>query len=395
MPTRHIPHFHPNYPHHQRGLMSVGERLALQSPYTGKGVVIALVDAGFYPHPDLAGRILLHVDASTQRVLEEAGPSSSQVDEPMCWHGEMTSVIAAGDGRLSGGRFISLAPAAQLILIKVSTPARQVKEADIMRGLRWLIDARRRHRIDIVNISVGGDFVSSDPEHFLHRAIRKLHESGITVVMSSGNHGVGDVVPPASSPFGITVGGYDDHNTLDRAHWEAYHSNWGHDLNGAAKPDIIAPAMWIPSPILPGTLVAREARWLAPLLHAPHGLEAEARAALRHLLKEGYQDLKIPAEQAKDPSSHLYADLQKRIHDYKLVDAHHHHADGTSVAAPIVTSLIAQMLEAHPGLGPDEVKSILKETALPLVQLPTARQGAGALNAAAALARLSSSKSGT
>jgi serine protease AprX len=100
-------------------LLPTPERINALPDYTGRGVVMAFIDAGFYPHPDLEGRIRLHVDASTNRVIEQsAGFESSDLS----WHGQMTSVIATGDGKTSGGKYRGIASGAELILVKVSTP---------------------------------------------------------------------------------------------------------------------------------------------------------------------------------------------------------------------------------------------------------------------------------
>ena len=62
-------------------------------------------------------------------------------------------------------------------------------------------------------------------------------------------------------------------------------------------------------------------------------------------------------------------------------------ADGTSFAAPIVTSVVAQMLEANPDLTPLEVKRILVQTARRLPHVEVDRQGWGAMNPRAAVAK--------
>jgi serine protease AprX len=77
--------------------------------------------------------------------------------------------------------------------------------------------------------------------------------------------------------------------------------------------------------------------------------------------------------------------LQARAYEHKLIDAYHQHVDGTSVATPIVTSVIAQMLEVNPKLTPAQVKAVLKQTAQVLEDAPSTRQGAGVLDAAAAV----------
>jgi len=291
----------------------------------------------------------------------------------------MTSVIAAGNGFLSGGRFRGIASESGLVLVKISSPRGQVKERDIERGLRWLIDTYQRFNVRVVNLSVGGDDVSSDPDHPLHVSVRRLTEAGITVVAASGNHGRELLVPPASAVEAITVGGYDDHNTTDRSQWTGYHSDYGNAYDGSSKPDVVAPANWIASPILPGSLVDREAHWLGPLL------ESESERALKRLLAQGYNDLGLPRELTQKPTSQLYEMLQARINSHKLIDAKHQHVDGTSVSAAIVSAVVAQMIEANPRLTPAQIKSILVATAHLIDDVPAAQQGAGAIDPARAV----------
>jgi len=370
-----MPLFSANIPQTEvidRGLLSLHERLEASAQLTGRGVVMAFIDSGYYRHPDLADRILVHADATTNHIIEELQVMTM---DDLSWHGQMTSVVAAGDGSESGGRFKGLASQSKLVLIKISSPRGQVKESDILRGLRWLIDTHERFNVKVVNLSVGGDFVSNDPDHAIHRVIRKLVDAGVTVVAAAGNKSADAIVPPASSPGAITVGGYNDHNSIDRSHWSGYHNDYGWCFDGTPKPDVTAPAVWIPSPILPGSGVAREAYWLGPLL------ETESERALKRLLLRGYADLGLSREETLHPNEHLYGKLQSRINSHKLIDAKHQHVDGTSVSAAIVTSLVAQMLEANPRLTPDTIRAILMQTALPLSDISTAQQGAGAIHA--------------
>lgn len=374
-----MPVFTSNYPFYEPGsptLLSTPERVGALPRYTGRGVVMAFIDSGFYPHPDLAGRILVHVDASTNRVLEQT--ANFRVSD-LSWHGQMTSVIAAGSGQSSAGRYRGIASEAQLVLVKVSTPQGHIKETDILRGLRWLLDTHRRLNVRIVNISVGGDFVSHDPDHPLHKAIHKLVQAGVTVVIAAGNRDGAPLLPPASAAEAITVGGVNDQNSLDYHLWTPYHHNYGRIYDGSHKPDLLAPANWIASPILPGSSIAREARWLAPLLRISD------EAHIRHVLKQGYRDLGLARDAALNADENLYAELQQRIHAHKVIDPHHQHVDGTSVAAPIVASVIAQMLEANPRLTTGEIRAILTTTARLLPNIAYDRQGAGVLNAAQAV----------
>ncbi len=373
-----MPLFTSNYPQNAHStLLSTPERTGANPAYTGRGVVIAFIDSGFYPHPDLGSRILVHIDATTNQLKEQTSDFHAS---DLSWHGQMTSVIAAGDGRTSNGKYRGIASDARLVLIKVSNWRSQIKEAEILRGMRWLIENHERFNIRIVNVSVGGDLESSDPQHPLHRAVRKLTRAGITVVAAAGNRGSRLLAPPASAPEAITVGGIDDHNTLDRSQWTLYNHSYGAAYDGTPKPDLLAPANWIVSPILPESGVAREARWLAPLLHA------EDSRSVSKILRMGYADLAVSRRQASRPGKNLYTVLQARIHAHKIVDANHQHVDGTSVAVPIVTSVIAQMLEINPGLTPPQIRAILTSTAHKMPDIDDERQGAGVLNAAGAVA---------
>src|SRR5205085_2635742 len=74
------------------------------------------------------------------------------------------------------------------------------------------------------------------------------------------------------------------------------------------------------------------------------------------------------------------------MREQKFIHPHYQHVDGTSMAAPIVTSLVAQMLEANPRLTPTDVKTILTASARPLPFVPQSEQGHGVINAPRAVA---------
>jgi serine protease AprX len=382
--------FVPNYPtedNQPRTVLSLSERTGALLDYTGKGVVIAFIDSGFYPHPDLGDRVLIHVDATTNRVTE--GRRFFQQGSGYSWHGQMTSVIAAGNGRTSGGKYRGIASNAQMVLVKVSNLRNRIKEPDILRGLEWLVANHARFNVRIVNISVGGDDESHDPEHPLHKAVKSLVEAGVTITIAAGNTGAPILVPPASAPEALTIGGVDDRNTLDRTKWQPFPNNYSAAYDGTLKPEVIGPAAWIPSPMLPNTQEARETRWLAQMLDAPDQI------AVRQLLIAAYSELNIPRWQAFYPDEQTFESLQARIFKHKVIDAHHQHVEGTSVSSAIVASIIAQMLEANPQLTPKDVRSILMQTARPLPDVSAERQGAGVVDACAAVNAATAAESKT
>jgi subtilisin family serine protease len=93
-------------------------------------------------------------------------------------------------------------------------------------------------------------------------------------------------------------------------------------------------------------------------------------------------------------------DIRKKLADEigqrKLITSDYQHADGTSFAAPIVSGIVAQMLEADPTLTPQKIKEVLSQTARSLPNLSTERQGAGvvhALNAVKAVTKIAQPRS--
>jgi serine protease AprX len=367
--------FKSNYPQfvrHQVTVLPTPKRVGALPQFQGDGVVIAYVDSGFSRHADIEGRVIVHADAGTHHIIET--PHVVEIS-PLSWHGQMTSVIGSGDGRSSGGLFTSIAPKSKLVLVKVSTPDGRIKEPDILRGLRWVYDTRHRYNVKIVNVSVGGDFETKDPNNPLFQIVKKLHHAGITVVISAGNANAEYMVPPASAPHALTIGGYDDQNTLDEKEWKLFHHNYSRTYEEVIKPEIVAPAAWIASPLLPESDTAREIEWLGKVLDVNNERE------LLEVLKHGWATLGFEKTEVETITDEVITKLQARLYHHKVINSHYQHVDGTSVATPIVSSVIAQMLQVNPRLQPDDIKHLLQETAVLLPDFPAHKQGAGRLNA--------------
>jgi serine protease AprX len=104
------------------------------------------------------------------------------------------------------------------------------------------------------------------------------------------------------------------------------------------------------------------------------------------LLNSREAENKFKKETLSLPLADIRRVIRARMIEQKYVHAHYQHVDGTSMAAPIVTSVVAQMLEANPTLIPAQVEKILCDTAQLLENFPRERQGHGVLNAAHAVA---------
>jgi serine protease AprX len=371
---------YPVYSYDETALLPTPYRVHAYPQFTGRGVVIAFLDSGFYPHPDLTepyNRILAHIDATTRVPVERpnfrraAGTS---------WHGLMTTAVAAGNGSLSDFQYRGIASDAQLVLVKTGNRrGRHIHEQDIFRALEWVILNQHRYNIRVVNISVGGDLPSTGALTPLDELVEEAVARGMVVVCAVGNSGTAHVIPPASAPSALTVGGVDDRNSLERTRHRLFHSNFGSGGQQVSKPELIAPAIWIAAPMLPRTRVYNEGRYLWKLVHAPD-------RELQQLLETRQADNKFKKETLALPLDAIRRAIRQRMIELKYIHAHYQHVDGTSMAAPIVSAVVAQMLEANPTLTPANVKAILTQTARRLEHLPFPPQGAGVLNAPHAVA---------
>lgn len=354
------------------GVIPTSVRLHANAEYTGKGVTIAFLDSGFYPHPDLlepVNRIVFYKDLSDERVsLDE-----SDRTEWWQWHGTQTSVVAAGNGSLSNEVYRGLASDARLVLIKVSEKGR-VTEENIARGIRWVTENRERFNIRVLNISLGGDQDVECTRSDIDQAAEEAVRCGVAVVVAAGNSGQSRSIPPANSPSVITVGGYHDNNQLDGESLDLYHSNFGATADGTVKPEVIAPAMWVAAPILPNTNLYWRAEALSLLAAAPD-------YRLTSLARELEDVAELPEDVARSEASSVREHVENALKDQKIVAAHYQHVDGTSFAAPIVSSIVAQMIEANPGLTPAAIKNILVSTAKRIRGQLVIRQGFGVVDA--------------
>jgi serine protease AprX len=354
------------------------QRMRASSSYTGHGVTMAFLDSGFYPHPDLVepvDRIKVFVDATGERVLER---SNFKTLHATSWHGTMTTGAAAGSGASSRGLYRGLASAAQLVLVKTGQPGTfRISEKDIARALTWVLHNHIRFNVRVINISLGGDVPTKGKLTLLDRLVEQATALGIVVVCAAGNSGARKMVPPASAPSAITVGGLDDSNDPNRASWRMYWSSYGSGCAGSLKPEVIAPARWVAAPMLPGTDTQKRAQTL-------WALEDASDRQLSALLKTKDAQAVLGMEVMK-PHAVVRRAVRQLINDGKFIHPYYQHVDGTSFAAPLVSAVVAQMLEANAALAPAEIKSILMATAEPLGDVPVERQGAGLVNAGAAV----------
>lgn len=425
-PPTTFPYYHSG----EETVLAQPERLPDYTTFAGEGVTIAFLDSGYYPHPDLTLRPVWPgvtpvwrrlAPGQWRAVLQEAGlriveyVDLTNGDERVgigtpslwdgagdSWHGQMTTAIAAGNGLLSGGRLRGYAPAASVLPLKIGRGDGRIPEADIQRGLEWLLadDNWQRYGVRVVNISVGGDFPQAWKDNPVSRSAHALAQRGVFVAAAAGNRGVQELLPPAQTPSVMTVGGVDDQNrrwrpcVVDEVERLAlYHHNYDsvvyrHTL--VRKPELLALSCWLPAPVLPVSPVFQEMIAIDRVRQVLLDVNENGVGSLPTYRQAGVS----PATASTGGASvdgeawmpEVWEGLRKRMNGHKWVHPYYQHVDGTSVAVAQVSAVAAQMLQANPNLQAQDVRRLLLETSLPLPHLVPRQTGAGLLQPALAVA---------
>jgi serine protease AprX len=357
-------------------------RLDADARFTGKGVTICFIDSGFYPHPDLItykNRIKTIFDITNNNEASQISPTGGDLEG--AWHGTMTSVVCAGDAYLSNGLYKGIASNAELVLLKVMGNDGHISTENIVKALQWVLTSHEQYNIRIVNMSLGDDAAISYKQSEVDQLAEQLVEKGIVVVAAVGNDEHGAIKPPANSPHVIAVGGIDDENNLADA-TGLYHSAYGITVDGLMKPELCAHAIWIAAPILPGTKEQLEAAALYDLINTSDD-------KLVKVVRKMSTDVNLDfAVYASNDVTFIREAIIKRIQTCKYISPHYMHVDGTSFAAPIVCSLVAQMIEANPELTVQAIREVLFSTAKRINGFPAERQGFGLIRPRKALLKV-------
>lgn len=164
-------------------IKNVGSNKKWNQGVTGKGVVVAVIDTGCdLNHPDLSNRII----GGYNFTEEHNGNVSIFLD--MNGHGTHTAGIIAASR--NGQGIVGVAPDAQLLILKTLNKAGSGSINNLIEAIYYAIDWRGplRERVRVISLSLGTKTNSSS----LHQAVKRAVESGISVVVSSGNDGDGN-----------------------------------------------------------------------------------------------------------------------------------------------------------------------------------------------------------
>jgi len=288
---------------------------------TGKGVHVAVVDTGIYPHEDLTkptNRIVAFKDFINNR--------NKPYDDN--GHGTHCAGDAAGNGYLSDGKYSGPAPEAGIVGVKVLDKSGAGSLSTIVSGVQWCIDHQEEHQIDVISLSLGAEANESDCHDPLVQIVEKAWEIGVVICVAAGNSGPDKrtIGTPGNSSKVVTVGAMDDKNTVDRSDDEvAPFSSRGPACGVEEKPDLLVPGANIIS--------------------------------------------------LRSPKSSLDKTLKSN-----RVAENYISLSGTSMATPICAGVAAIILQDNPEYSPDEVKQQLLKAAVDR-ELPPYTQGAGYLDA--------------
>jgi serine protease AprX len=283
---------------------------------TGAGVGVAVIDTGVDGSlPDFSA-----ADGHSRVIVSAVDNAGATTATDSYGHGtDVAGIIAGnGDNRPASdplhGQYVGVAPGANLISLKVSDESGNTTVLDVIYALQFAVQHQAQYNIRVVNLSLDSATPQSYKTDPLDAAVESAWMHGIVVVAAAGNRGTAsDAVQysPANDPYVITVGGVDENGSADAsqdtiAPW----SSQGTTQDGFHKPDLYAPGAHIVSVLAPGS--------------------SFATSGCGCLLGGGQY-------------------IQ---------------TSGTSMAAPAISGLVADLLQLHPRWTPDQVKGVLTSSAV-------------------------------
>jgi serine protease AprX len=307
--------------------------------FDGRGIGVAIVDSGVAAaHDDLGNNRVVHFADFVNR---QALPYDDY------GHGTHVAGIIAGGGQSAGGARRGIAPGAHLVALKALNASGDGNVSQVIAAIDYAVRHRATFNIRIINLSVAAGVYESYNTDPLTLAARRAVDAGIVVITAAGNLGrdasgatqYGGITAPGNAPWVLTVGASNDNGTVDRRDdtVASFSSRGPALIDGAQKPDLVAPGVGIES-------------------------LAESGSVL-------YQTR---------PAARRWGTVRTSTEPYITLS-------GTSMAAPVVAGTVALMLQANPSLSPQSVKTILQRTAENSARYDQLTQGAGFLNARAAV----------
>lgn len=310
---------------------AVNAPTAWKSGYIGTGIGVALIDSGVNSHPDFdVGPLPFSRVLYNQSFVNGDSSTGDKYG-----HGTHVAGLIAGDGLSSTGflyskTFVGIAPGAEIVNLRVLDANGSATDSEVIAAINQAISLKSQYNIRVINLSLGRGVFESYTLDPLCQAVEKAWKSGIVVVVAAGNNGryqptdgYATVTSPGNDPYVITVGAMKPMGTPERTDdlIASYSSKGPTIVDHIVKPDLVAPGNLLVSTETSGTtLYNTETSNLVPLSYYMYG--------------------------GSSSPSKTYFTLS-----------------GTSMATGVVSGLVADLLQAHPQLTPDQVKARLMKTA--------------------------------
>ena len=313
--------------------------------YTGKGVVVAVVDSGVnYNHLDLADHLWDGGEEFPHHGYDIVNDDNDPMDDK--GHGTHCAGTVLGDG--TAGSLTGMAPEATLMCVKSIRGDGFGGAVNIAGGMEWSVE----HGCDLISMSLGMVGAGVADKEILRRTCESILDAGIVALVCAGNEGINilqmmypipnNVRVPASCPppyldpdqmanpgplsCVVAVGAVNyndvaaDFTSQGPVTWQdTEFGDYAYNPGiGLIRPDVCAPGVGIKS--------------------------------LDYENTSGYTNM-----------------------------------DGTSQATPCVAGIVALMLQKNPELTPAEICRILEETSVKLTPTKSNVTGVGRVDALAAV----------
>lgn len=104
-------------------------------------------------------------------------------------HGTHCAGIAVGDGAASDGKYKGVAPEAKLVGVKVLDSRGSGTFANVIKGIQWAVENKEKFDISVISLSLGGGVRESYKKDPVAQAVEAAVAKGITTVVAAGNSG--------------------------------------------------------------------------------------------------------------------------------------------------------------------------------------------------------------